>query len=94
MVAVPTPASTQPPTATAEMAARKARLEEAKNAAILRPPPPNVTGYLAMQEQAMDTAMLFTDMVQRVRWADPTLDYAFTHPGGRRGAGRLPTDPR
>lgn len=80
VVAVPPPASTQPPTATEEMAARKARLEEAKNAAILRPTPDNVAKYLAMQEQTMDTAMLFTDMAQRVRWADPTLDYAFTHP--------------
>lgn len=79
VVATP-PASTEPPTATAEMAALKARLEEAKNAAILRPTPPNVATYLAMQEQAMDSAMLFTDMAQRVRWADPTLDYSFTHP--------------
>ena len=70
----------QPPTATQRMEAVRAELEEAKNAAILTPTPDNVAKYLTLQEQTMNQAMLFTDMWQRVRWANPTLDYAFIHP--------------
>jgi conjugal transfer pilus assembly protein TraF len=80
----PEPASqpTQPtkPTATEEMAEMRAGLDEAKNEAILRPTPASVSRYLALQSQTMDKAMLFTDMWQRVRWSDPTLDYTFQHP--------------
>ncbi|MDD5394995.1 MAG: conjugal transfer protein TraF [Thiothrix sp.] len=67
-------------TATEEMAEVRAGLEEAKNEAILRPTPGSLSKYLALQDQTMDKAMLFTDMWQRVRWANPALDYAFTHP--------------
>ncbi|MDQ5767915.1 conjugal transfer protein TraF [Thiothrix subterranea] len=77
--AAATPAP-KPVTAAQEMAALKAGLEEAKAEAILRPTPANVAHYLALQERTMNQAMLFTDMWQRVRWANPALDYAFVHP--------------
>lgn len=78
--ATPVVAAPAKPTATEEMANIRATLEEAKNEAVLRPTPASVSQYLALQSQAMDKAMLFTDMWQRVRWSDPTLDYAFQHP--------------
>lgn len=78
--AVPALVTPPPPTATERMAAVRAALEEAKNAAILTPTPENLTKYLTLQEQTMNQAMLFTDMWQRVRWANPTLDYSFVHP--------------
>jgi conjugal transfer pilus assembly protein TraF len=68
------------PTATEEMDALRATLEEAKNEAVLRPTPDSLSRYLTLQSQAMDKAMLFTDMWQRVRWSDPSLDYTFQHP--------------
>ncbi|WP_287602431.1 conjugal transfer protein TraF [Thiothrix sp.] len=77
---VPAPEPAKPATATAAMEAVRAELEEAKNAAILTPTPDKVAHYLKLQEQTMNQAMLFTDMWQRVRWANPTLDYAFIHP--------------
>ncbi len=78
---IPTPvAMPQPLTATQRMEAVRAELEEAKNAAILTPTPDNVAKYLTLQEQTMNQAMLFTDMWQRVRWSNPTLDYSFIHP--------------
>ena len=80
IVPVPAPAPFKPTTATAAMEAVRAELEEAKNAAILTPTPDNVAKYLTLQEQTMNQAMLFTDMWQRVRWANPALDYAFIHP--------------
>lgn len=83
IVPVPAPAPFKPTTATtatAAMEAVRAELEEAKNAAILTPTPDKVAHYLKLQEQTMNQAMLFTDMWQRVRWANPTLDYAFIHP--------------
>jgi conjugal transfer pilus assembly protein TraF len=70
----------KPKTATEEMADMRSGLEEAKNEAILRPTPASLANYLAMQDKSMNQAMLFTDMWQRVRWANPTLDYAFVHP--------------
>ena len=70
----------QTPTATQRMETVRAELEEAKNAAILSPTPENLTKYLTLQEQTMNQAMLFTDMWQRVRWSNPTLDYSFIHP--------------
>ena len=76
----PVPVPAKPTTATAQMAAVKARLEEAKSAAILNPTTDNVAKYLALQDQTMDQAMLFTDRWQRVRWSTPALDYAVTHP--------------
>lgn len=76
--AMPVPA--KPKTATEAMEAMRAKLEEAKNEAILRPTPASLADYLALQDQTMGQAMLFTDMWQRVRWANPALDYAFTHP--------------
>lgn len=81
----PAEASPKVKTATELMAEHKAMLEEAKNRAILSPTAANVADYLRLQEQTMAQAMLFTDMWQRVRWSDPTLDYAFTHPTATAG---------
>ena len=57
----------------------KKRLEETRVIAIMEPTPENLEEYLYVQREVMDRSARFADVWQRVVWANPELDYQFTH---------------
>ena len=69
-------------TATARIAALRARLEEARAEAILDPTPGKVAAYLALQRDALQRAATFSDAFRRTVWATPDLDYTLRRPVG------------
>ena len=69
-------------TATARIAAMRARLEEARAEAILDPAPEKVAAYLALQRDALQRAATFSDAFRRTVWATPELDYTLKRPVG------------
>ncbi len=77
-------ATKAPPAASANeriMATRRA-LEEARAQAILEPTPENVTAYLRLQQEALQSAASFSDAFRRAVWANPSLDYTLRRPVG------------
>ena len=72
-----------PPSATETHSSRPAAtLEEARARAILEPSPKNVTAYLALQQEALQSAATFSDAFRRAVWANPALDYTLKRPVG------------
>ena len=63
------------------MATRRA-MEEARAQAILEPTPENVTDYLRLEQEALQSAAAFSDAFRRVVWANPGLDYTLRRPVG------------
>lgn len=63
------------------LATRRA-LEEARAQAILEPTPKNVTAYLRLQQEALQSAAAFSDAFRRAVWANPDLDYTLKRPVG------------
>ena len=63
------------------LSTRKA-LEEARAQAILEPTPENVTAYLRLQQEALQSAAVFSDVFRRAVWANPDLDYTLRRPVG------------
>ncbi len=63
------------------MATRRA-LEEARAQAILEPTPENVTAYMRLQQEALQSAAAFSDAFRRAVWANPGLDYTLRRPVG------------
>ena len=63
------------------MTTRRA-LEEARAKAILEPTPGNVTAYLRLQQEALQSAAAFSDAFRRAVWANPGLDYTLRRPVG------------
>ncbi len=57
-------------------------LEEARAQAILEPTPGNVTAYLRLQQEALQSAAAFSDAFRRAVWANPALDYTLRRPVG------------
>ena len=57
-------------------------LDETRARAILDPSPENVRAYLALQQEALGRAALFSDASRRVVWASPGLDYTLKRPVG------------
>ena len=68
--------------ATAQIAAMRQRLEEARAEAILDPTPEKVATYLELQRAALQRAATFSDAFRRTVWATPALDYTLTRPVG------------
>ena len=63
------------------LSTRKA-LEEARAQAILEPTPKNVTAYLQLQQEALQSAAAFSDAFRRAVWSNPALDYTLRRPVG------------
>ena len=77
-------AAKAPPATSAKervLATRQA-LEEARAQAILEPTPKNVTVYLRLQQEALQSAAAFSDAFRRAVWANPDLDYTLKRPVG------------
>ena len=77
-------ATKAPPATSAKeriLATRQA-LEEARAQAILEPTPENVTAYLRLQQEALQSAAAFSDAFRRAVWANPALDYTLRRPVG------------
>ena len=72
----------QPPNATERIMATRRALEEARARAILEPTPGNVTAYLRLQQEALQSAANFSDAFRRAVWANPGLDYTLRRPVG------------
>ena len=80
----PAPAAEEPPpdSATAQVAAMRQALGEARAKAILEPTGANVAAYLHLQQAALDRAATFSDAFRRTVWAAPALDYTLRRPVG------------
>ena len=76
------PSSPASGSATARIAAMRARLDEARAEAILDPTPEKVAAYLELQRAALQSAAVFSDAFRRTVWATPALDYTLTRPVG------------
>ena len=63
------------------LATRQA-LEEARAQAILEPSPENVTAYLRLQQEALQSAAAFSDAFRRAVWSNPEIDYTLKRPVG------------
>ena len=77
--------ATKAPPATsakARILATRQALEEARAQAILEPTPGNVTAYLRLQQEALQSAAAFSDAFRRAVWANPDLDYTLRRPVG------------
>lgn len=57
-----------------EFEALQKRLEESRNVAIVRPTEENVKRYLELEAFVVKQASYFSDVAQRVAWANPDLD--------------------
>ncbi|MEM8985171.1 MAG: conjugal transfer protein TraF [Pseudomonadota bacterium] len=60
-----------------------AEVKEARALAVLKPTPQNVSAYIRLQREQLDRASLFTEVWQRVIWAEPELDYTLERPVGQ-----------
>ena len=72
----------QPPNATERIQSTRRALEEARAQAVLEPTPGNVTAYLRLQQEALQSAAAFSDAFRRAVWANPGLDYTLKRPVG------------
>ena len=72
----------KPPSAMKRIQATRRALEEARARAILEPSAENVTAYLALQQEALQSAASFSDAFRRAVWANPALDYTLKRPVG------------
>ena len=72
----------QAPNATERIMATRRALEEARARAILEPTAKNVTAYLRLQQEALQSAAAFSDAFRRAVWANPALDYTLRRPVG------------
>ena len=71
-----------PPSATERILSTRRALEEARAQAILEPSPKNVTAYLRLQQEVLQSAATFSDAFRRTVWANPELDYTLKRPVG------------
>ena len=72
----------KPPSATERILSTRRTLEEARARAILEPSTENVTAYLRLQQEALQSAATFSDAFRRAVWANPALDYTLKRPVG------------
>ena len=77
-------ATKAPPATSAkeQLLATRQALEEARARAILEPTPKNVTAYLRLQQEALQSAAAFSDAFRRAVWTNPDLDYTLKRPVG------------
>ena len=68
--------------ATERIMATRQALEEARAKAILEPTQENVTAYLRLQQEALQSAAAFSDAFRRAVWANPEIDYTLRRPVG------------
>lgn len=78
----PRASQTPPTSATERIQAMRKALEDARAQAILEPTPENVTAYLRLQQEALQSAANFSDAFRRAVWANPDLDYTLRRPVG------------
>ena len=71
-----------PVSAMKRILATRRTLEEARAQAILEPSPENVTAYLRLQQEVLQSAASFSDAFRRAVWANPALDYTLKRPVG------------
>ena len=74
---------TPPPSAKERIHSLRKALEDARAQAILEPTPQNVTAYLRLQQEALQSAAAFSDAFRRAVWANPSLDYTLRRPRRR-----------
>lgn len=82
----PAPAAT-PQTATEQMMAFRAHVDELKHRAVLAPTEENVRAYITVQKQMIDQAGHFTDQWQRVIFGSPELSVTDDFPMSAAGIG-------
>ena len=82
----PAPAPT-PQTATEQMMAFRAHVDELKHRAVLDPTEENVRAYITVQKQMIDQAGHFTDQWQRVIFGSPELSVTDDFPMSAAGIG-------
>lgn len=70
-------ATTKEQKALEEFKALQQRVEETQKIAIMYPTPENAKAFMVAFQEAKDRASTFTDVVQRVKWVTPELDYNF-----------------
>lgn len=68
--------------ATERVLSMRRTLEEARAQAILEPTQDNVKAYLRLQQEALQSAAVFSDAFRRAVWANPALDYTLRRPVG------------
>lgn len=76
---------TPAPTATEQVAAIRAQLEELRAEAVLHPTQDNVRAYVSFQRQQLDRASTFSDAWRRLLWTEPALDYTLERPVSQLG---------
>ena len=72
----------QAPSAALRIETMRKALEDARAQAILEPTPENVTAYLRLQQEALQSAANFSDAFRRAVWSNPALDYTLRRPVG------------
>jgi len=72
----------QAPSATERIQTMHKALEDARARAVLKPTPENVTSYLRLQQEALQSAANFSDAFRRAVWSNPGLDYTLRRPVG------------
>lgn len=78
--APPPPPAPKEPTATEEILAYRAALDEIKYRAVLNPTEENVQTYMFAQQAMVDKAKEFTDQWQRIIFKTPALDANIRYP--------------
>lgn len=71
-----------PPSATERIETMRKALEDARARAVLDPTTENVSAYLRLQQEALQSAANFSDAFRRAVWANPALDYTLRRPVG------------
>ncbi len=72
----------QLPSATERIETMRKALEDARARAVLDPTTENVSAYLRLQQEALQSAANFSDAFRRAVWANPALDYTLKRPVG------------
>ena len=78
----PAPAAPDTRSATERIQEMRRELEEARATAILDPTTQNVAAYLRLQQETLQRAAAFSDVVRRTVWATPDVDYTLKRPVG------------
>lgn len=76
----PATAAAPAQSATAQLAAITAELDELKAKAVLDPSTENLTSYITFQREQLDRASTFADVWSRTIWQNPELDYTLQRP--------------
>ena len=73
-VALPKPATPQPPPEVKALRELQVQLEQLKAVAVMHPTISNVRRYMELESKILRNASLFADLSQKVAWTNPDLD--------------------